>query len=269
MRSGDTALVVEPGYPEQAPPYAPAGARVLQWRAVERTGHKVDLDQIGELMLLEKPALVALCAPATPSGAGVPFEQLHALATRFPETALRASIKRTSRSAKTTRTSTCLPPEKHGVHSIARQRGGLSGVRVGYLIAHPAIAARIEACVQRSAPAQPHKPWPSRTRVTPGFLRESRTRMLADRARMGFVLQKLGLVTTPSVASFQLVRIARAAEVAAELLERHHVHVRECSASGLPDNIRFSGLLAEHEQRVEAALREVTERRKLRHGRDA
>jgi histidinol-phosphate aminotransferase len=100
------------------------------------------------------------------------------------------------------------------------------------------------------------------------FIAHSRQLVLGDRNRLAFVLSKLGLVFTPSVAPFLLLRMDRAAEVASELLTAHGIAVRECSSYGLPDHLRIAGLEEAVERRFETAMRAVIERRKLRHGRE-
>lgn len=268
LRASETALVVEPGHPELGAAVRACGARVLQWRSVERTGHRVDLDQIGELLLLEKPALVALCAPATPSGVSVPWDELHALAVRFPETRFVIDQSQLALSEDFADLERLPAGNMVCIRSLGKELG-LDGVRVGYMLAHPSIAARVEACrpaFSTSASAQAVALAAASDRT---YLDNARQRLLQDRARTSFVLQKLGLPLTPSVTSYQIVRIARAAEVADELLTQHRVHVHACGACGLPDHIRLSGVREADERTVEAALREVLERRKLRHGRDA
>ncbi len=90
VRSGDTVLTVEPGSPELGAAARHLGARVVQWRAVERSAHRVDLEQVGDLMGLERPAVVSLAAPTTPAGSPIPFRDLHAHRNRAPTAGTRA-----------------------------------------------------------------------------------------------------------------------------------------------------------------------------------
>jgi histidinol-phosphate aminotransferase len=100
-------------------------------------------------------------------------------------------------------------------------------------------------------------------------LASTRARMLEDRARLVGLLRELGLAPTPSVTASVLVRVARAGEVAGELLTGHGLAVRDCTAYGLPDHLGISGVPEAHEARVRAALSEVLTRRGLQAGREA
>jgi histidinol-phosphate aminotransferase len=147
---------------------------------------------------------------------------------------------------------------------------GVSGLRVGYLIAEAGLAAHFESCrasFTTSVLAQVAAQW-AMTEDCEAFVARSRQRLLEDRDRLAYVLDKLELTTTPSAAAFSLVRMTRAAEVASDLLAQHAICVRECSAFGIPDHLRVAGLPADAERRFERALREVMEQRKLLRGRD-
>lgn len=267
MRSGDTVLIVQPCPGELAAAARHVGARVVQWHAVERTGHRVDLEQIEELIALEKPAVVGLCGPATPTGASVPFANVKVLAARFADTYFVVDQSLLALSDDHDDLSLLPHDNVVCVRSLGKELG-VPGLRVGYALADAVIAERMESCrpaystssaAQAAALAAMHEGV---------YLAHSRERLLKERDRLSFVLGKLGLVSTPSVAPFLLVRMARAGEVAGELLENHRIAVRECSAYGLPDHLRISGLSDAAEKPFEAAMRAVMERRKLTHGRD-
>ncbi|HEX4352746.1 MAG TPA: aminotransferase class I/II-fold pyridoxal phosphate-dependent enzyme, partial [Polyangiales bacterium] len=82
---GSTVLAIEPSYPEFMIAAQQLGGRIVRWRSVERTGHRVDLEQVAELIALERPQVVSLCAPGSPTGASVRFDRLQPLAASFPE----------------------------------------------------------------------------------------------------------------------------------------------------------------------------------------
>src|SRR5262249_35101515 len=86
LPAGAVVLAIEPCHGEFSAAAGLCAARVTRWRSVERTGHRVDFEQIGELMRLEQPGVVTLCAPGSPTGASVPFGALCALASDFADT---------------------------------------------------------------------------------------------------------------------------------------------------------------------------------------
>jgi histidinol-phosphate/aromatic aminotransferase/cobyric acid decarboxylase-like protein len=264
---GDAVLSVEPGSQEFAAAARQYGARVVQWRAVERRGHRVELDQVAELMALEKPSVVSLCAPSTPSGASVAFAQLKNLATQFSDTRFVVDQSLLALSDDHADLELHAPDNVVCVRSLGKELG-LCGLRVGYALADPALVERAEAARPAFSTSAPAQAAAAAAMCEGAFVAESRERMLRDRDRLAFVLGKLGLATTPSVAAFAMVRVARAGEVAHELLAEHRILVHECSAYGLPDHVRISGVSEAAERQLERALRAVLERRKLTHGRD-
>jgi histidinol-phosphate aminotransferase len=236
---GSCVLTVEPGYPELRLAARQLGARSVQWRAVERTGHAVDIEQLAELMRLERPQLVSLCAPGCPTGRSVRFADIERLAARFPEA--HFVVNQSWLALSDDHRDACAAPHDNliCVRSLSKTFA-VPGARVGYLLAAPALAARIERvrpwfCVSSAAQQIALAACEADT-----FVAESRSKLHADRLRLAAALDALALTYTPSVAPFLLVRVARAAEVAGELRTRHGIALREAHAFGLPDHLRIS-----------------------------
>jgi histidinol-phosphate/aromatic aminotransferase/cobyric acid decarboxylase-like protein len=261
-------LAVTPGLGEFAAAARASGARVVQWRAVERTGHAVDLEQIRELMALEKPALVSVCAPAWPSGAPVRFESLQLLAADHPECTFVVDQSEIELSAQFEELTAAPPANVVCVRSIGTSLA-LVGLRIGYLWARPELCAYLNgrrpsfdtnSLAQRAAQA-----WASQTE----FIAGRRSRLLADRDRLSGIIKDVGLVATPSVTGALLVRVTRASEVAAELLARFSIGVCDCTPYGLPDHLRISGVGELPSAQLRTALEEVLSRRGIPGGREA
>jgi histidinol-phosphate/aromatic aminotransferase/cobyric acid decarboxylase-like protein len=260
-------LSIEPADSELVNAARRLGARVTRWRSVERTGHRVDLEQVAELMRLEQPQVVSVCAPGDPTGASVPFAQLSSLAASFPET--HFVVDQSGLSLSDDHADWVLPPPDNMIciRSLRRELA-LPGVRVAYAHASTALVTRIDAArppFSASSAAQALIAW---VMEHPEFADDSRERLAADRARLAALLDALGLVYTPSVAPFLLVRVARAEEVARELLEQHGVAVCDATRFGLPDHLRIAAVPAADAERLRAALARVTERRGLVGGRE-
>ncbi|HKU40662.1 MAG TPA: aminotransferase class I/II-fold pyridoxal phosphate-dependent enzyme [Polyangiales bacterium] len=262
------ALAVMPGPGELIAAARAGGARVVQWRAVERTGHAVDLAQVSELIALERPGLVNLSAPAWPSGARVPFEALQLLAAKHPD--LRFVVDQSELELSEQHAELTLPPPANVVcvRSIGKALG-LQGLRVGYLWADPALCTFLESRRPSfSTSSLAHTAaelWPRYGE----FIASCRSQLLEDRDRLGALLLELGLAPTPSVTGALLVRVTRASEVARELVVSHGIAVRDCSACGLPDHLRISGVAAADAPRLSQALRDVLARRGISGGREA
>lgn len=266
-RAGESVLSIMPGQTKLAQAARISGARTLQWRAVERTGHSVDLEQVAELIQLESPALVSLATPAAISGVTVAFSDVLALAARFPRSLFVIDQSELTLSDQHSDASIAPAENVVCVRSIGVELG-LPGLRAGFLWARPELCARlaeqrpgfaISAVVQAASEA---------AFADRSFVADGRLRLAADRARLAQLLSALELTASSSVAPALLVRIARASEVAEELLIEHRVAVRDCTAYGLPDHLRIAALTAEHEDRLRTALTAVLSRRKLRAGRE-
>jgi histidinol-phosphate/aromatic aminotransferase/cobyric acid decarboxylase-like protein len=268
LEPGATVLAVEPSYAEFTVAARQLGARVVRWRSVERTGHCVDLQQVGELMLLETAAVVSLCAPGNPTGSSVRFGELEQLAARFPETHFVVDQSLLALSDDHVDVLRLPPRNVLLVRSLSKEFG-LPGVRAAYLLAD----AQLAACVEASRPAfttsSQAQALIHAAMDEEAFSAASRSQLQVDRARLIATLDGLGLAYTPSVAPFQLVRMARASEVAAELLALHRIAVCDGTAFGLPDHLRISAVSADAAPRLTAALSDCTERRHLTHGREA
>jgi histidinol-phosphate/aromatic aminotransferase/cobyric acid decarboxylase-like protein len=267
LPAGAVLLAIEPSHTELSSSARQNTARVARWRSVERTGHRVDLEQVGELIRLEQPDVVSLCAPGSPTGASVPFRALCELASSFESSTF--VVDQSWLELSDDHADLELPPPQNVVCVRSLSRAfALPGLRAGYLLGSRANVVRIAATrpgMSASAPAQ------AAVRATldeQAFLAASRSQLQAGRERLARVLKELGLVFTPSVAPFLLVRIARAEEVSRELLERHRLAVCDATAFGLPDHVRIAALSEAAAPQLTAALGDVLARRGLVGGRE-
>jgi histidinol-phosphate/aromatic aminotransferase/cobyric acid decarboxylase-like protein len=268
LEPGAAVLAIEPSYPEFSVAARQLGARVLQWRSVERTGHCVDLRQVAELMLLETPAVLSLCAPGNPTGSSVRFSELDLLAARFPDTQIVVDQSFLALSDDHADLARLPATNVICIRSLSKEFG-LPGVRAAYLLADAKLAARIEATRPAFSTSSQTQAVVQAAMDEDAFSADSRLRLQADRARLTSTLDSLGLVYTPSVAPFLLVRVARASEVAAELLARHRIAVCDATPFGLPDHLRISAVSADAAVQLSAALTDSIASRRLTHGREA
>jgi histidinol-phosphate aminotransferase len=80
---------------------------------------------------------------------------------------------------------------------------------------------------------------------------------MREHARVGAAIARMGLWSAPSAANFVLVQVGdNAAQIFRSLLERGII-VRPMSGYGLPDCLRISIGLPEHNERLLAALAEL------------
>jgi len=260
-------LAIEPGESDHLARARRAGARVTRWRSVERTGHRVDLEQVAELMRLESPNIVSLAAPGSPTGASVPFAQLCRLAEQFPQTRFLVNQSWLSLSDDHADLELVPPDNVLCIRSLSVELA-LTGVRAGYVLGNARQLGELAATRPSFAASSVAQAVVQAAVQEPAFLNHSRQQLRADRARLAETLAALSLVHTPSVAPFLLVRVARAEEVTRELLEQHAVAVCDATPFGLPDHLRISSVDAPAAQRLRATLGEVLARRGLVRGRE-
>jgi threonine-phosphate decarboxylase len=267
LAAGTTLLTIEPSYPEFAVAARQQGARIVRWRSVERTGHCVDLAQVAQLIELEAPDVVSLCAPGNPTGSSLPFGELQALAARFPE--IRFVIDQSFLALSDDHADQYRLPSANMlcVRSLSKTLG-LPGVRAGYLLAAPDFTARVEAARPAFSTSAVTQAVTLAAMAEQSFIDASRQQLQSDRARLLELLDQQGLSHTPSVAPYCLVRMARASEVTHDLLAKHHIAVSDATQYGLPDHLRISAVSTTAAPQLAAALQECTQRRQLKAGRE-
>jgi len=257
VRPGQAVVVVEPTFGELAAAAATIGARLCEWRAGERDGFAIDLDAIAARVTAERARLVYLCAPNTPTGAGVAAAEVAVWARALPQALVLLDQSFLSLSEAFADAGVAMPANVIRLRSLTKEHA-IPGIRVGYAIAPPEIVALVEASrpawttsslAQAAALASTSPP-------VARFVAESREKILADRARLERSLRALGVAPAPSTAGFLLVPWPRAGELRDRLLRRHQILVRDCASFGLPGHLRLAARPAADRERLCDALTE-------------
>lgn len=255
VRRGTKVLMVEPTFCELRAAAATAGAHISEWRAAPARGFAIDLDAIAARARVEQPAVVYLCTPNTPTGAGLPARAVARWADANPQCHVVLDQSFLSLSDRFADADIAMPPNVIRIRSLTKDHA-IPGVRVGYLIASRGLVARIE----QQRPAWMTSAMAQAAAIVAcdeqAFVDESRRQILADRDRLAYALAGLGLPVIPSTAGFFLVRTGQAAELRHRLLARHHILVRDCASFGLPDYIRLASRPRPDRARLLRALAE-------------
>lgn len=206
----------------------------------------------------EKPALVLLCSPNNPTGASYPAESLAELLKEAPGLVAvdEAYAEFSSQTARG-----FLPEAENLVilRTFSKAWGG-AGLRLGYLLAAPRIAAQVRKAVL------PYNVSPLTAGLGALALRnplsfEERVRaVVAERTSFKERLGRLqGLLAYPSSANFILVRLEKVSAVSAfDALKRRGILVRDVShLPGLDRCLRITVGSPEENEAVLAALVEV------------
>jgi histidinol-phosphate/aromatic aminotransferase/cobyric acid decarboxylase-like protein len=253
VRAGTGVVIAEPTFCELRAAAAHAGGEIYDWRARPDDGFTIDLAALGQLIRDRAAAVAYLCAPGTPTGNAIPAAVVRDLAEAHPITTFILDQSFLSLSERFADVAIEQPSNVACVRSLTKDFA-IPGVRVGYVVAAPALIARLEqarpawttsAAAQAAAIAA----------CTSGeFVSASRARLLADRVELALGLAALGLPPAPSTTGFVVARVGDARGLRQRLLARHRVVVRDCASFGLPEYIRISARPAPERARLFAAL---------------
>ena len=253
VRAGTRVAIVEPTFCELRIAAEHAGGRIHEWRARPDDGFAIDLVAFGRLIAARGARVAYLCAPGTPTGTAVPARDVYALADHHPDTTFVLDQSFLSLSERFTDQDVAPPGNVACVRSLTKDHA-IPGVRVGYLVAAPALIARVE----RGRPAWTTSAAAQAAAIAAcaagGFVADSRTRLLSERRAFADQLAQLGTAPVPSTTGFLAVRTGDAAGLRQRLLTGHRILVRDCSSFGLPDHVRLATRPAAERDRLIAAL---------------
>ena len=253
IRPGTKVLMVEPTFCEFRAAAAAAGAELCEWRAVAEQGFALELDAIAARAAAERPAVVYLCTPNTPTGAGCAAADIARWAAANPQLTLVLDQSFLSLSERFADAEVAMPPNVVRIRSLTKDHA-IPGVRVGYLIGSREIAARVEdqrPAWMTSAMAQTAAVVACREHA---FVDDSRRKILDDRDQLAREVSRLGYVTVPSTAGFFLVHVGQARELRQRMLVRHRILLRDCASFGLPEYVRLASRPADDRARLIDAL---------------
>jgi len=260
LRPNDTTLVVGPSYGEYLHASRLAGAHLVEFRARPGAGFRPDLEALTTVIVSACPRLTWLCAPNNPTGIDLPATTIttlgEACATHGGLLILDrayAPLRRDGWSAPDPLAGAPPPGQIH-LYSLTKSYA-LAGLRLGYLIAAPELAARIGA----------HQPaWSVNSAAQAAglaalgaedFLASTLPRLWAASDALRAGLRDLGLDVWRDALPFMLVRTGDGAATRAALLRRGCV-VRDCASFGLPEWVRIAPRHPDDNARLLAAWKE-------------
>jgi histidinol-phosphate aminotransferase len=246
VRPGDHAVVATPAFGEYARAAALCGARIqfASLRADESDGDGGDVDAFIATIAKVQPRLVFIASPANPTGEVIPPETLQRVATACASSdTLFVLDQAYDAFADAPFDGPALPGHPNVVHlrSLTKEHA-LAGVRAGYAVAPPTVAAAIEAV---------RVPWAASTiaqvaavaALSSGAAEHvARTTAIlrAERARISLTCAAHGIGVRPSSTHYVLIRVGDAVAARARLLDCHDILVRDCASFGLREWVRVA-----------------------------
>lgn len=241
LRPGDRVVVIAPTYGEYAHASRLAGAQVLEMRAGEVARFQFEAEVLELMLARARPRLTWLCAPNNPTGVVAPPEAIQALADGCAAhggyLVLDRSYHDMQRSGSTPEQEG-YPPNVLRLHSLTKSYA-LAGLRLGYLLADPALIARVAAyqpawSVSSAAQAAGLAALDDRA-----FLTTTVPQLWAVSDELSAGVRSLGLAVWRTALPFMLVRTGDGAATRSTLLRRGCV-VRDCASFGLPEWVRVA-----------------------------
>ena len=264
---GRRGVVLAPAFGEYERALAASGARVdlvraeppaFEWRVRDVEAALADSSD------RPAPALLFVCRPSNPCLVSPPRDFVAALAARHPRTLIvvdEAFLPMFGGGEGDGDGVEPIPPAPNvAVLRSLTKVFALPGLRVGYLLAAPAVAAAVQACLPSwnvSAPAQ--AAGIVAARLLPDEAPRVRAAVAALRRALAGGLATLGLQPVGAGGPFILYQRPDAAVLCAALAERG-VRLRHGASFRLPEHIRIGVRPAPEQQRLLAIWRELDHR---------
>ena len=264
---GRRGVVLAPAFGEYERALAASGARVDLVRA-EPPAFEWRLRDVEAALAAgadgPAPALLFVCRPSNPCLVSPPRDFVAAIAARHPRTLVvvdEAFLPMFSGGDGDGDGVEPIPsaPNVAVLRSLTKVFA-LPGLRVGTLLAAPAVAAAVQACLPSwnvSAPAQ--AAGIVAARLLPDEAPRVRAAVAALRRALADGLAALGLQPVGAGGPFLLYQRPDAAALCAALAERG-VRLRHGASFGLPEHIRIGVRPAPEQQRLVAIWRELDHR---------
>lgn len=256
LRASDPVIVVEPTFGEYAAAAAIMGARVCAFHTYPEDSFALDVDAFLEHAQRVNPRLIFLCNPNNPTGVYLDYDTVERVLRACPDTlvVLDEAFVRFVAAAWPARA--LLDYDNLLILRSLTKDYALTGLRVGYALAHPAIISALAA-------VQP--PWSVNALAQAAALaalpdeEHLRASLVAlQRARDALVddLAQIRMYAVPSHVHFFLLPVPSAADWTRQLLD-HDILVRDCTSFGLPTFIRIATRRPEENAQLLTALAEI------------
>ena len=253
LAPGDAAVVCEPAFSELAAAVVHAGATVVACRARAEEGFRDDPAVAVDLARRTGARVVALCTPASPTGTLVRAQRLAALAAATPDLVFVLDQSFLALCTHAEDSTAPMPDNVVCVRSLTKEHA-IPGVRVGYLIAPPALAARVASARPAWTVGSAAQAAAVAAVAADDAVAEVRARLLREAAALDGALAELGYPILPSETTYFVVRVGDGAAFRRALLCGHGVLVRDCASFGMAAWVRVGARGGDDARRIVAGF---------------
>ncbi len=236
---GDRVLIPAPSYGEYATSCRLAGAEITSPLAAEACDFRLDVTALVKSIRDAPPRAVFIGSPNNPTGEYLDADALHAIADAARESLVVIDEAYASLADGSWKSRELAARRNVIIIRSMTKDYALAGLRLGYALSHPDIAAllaRLRPPWSVSAPAQAAG---IAALATPGYAAACRPRLNRARNYLMRRFGELGYRVIPSAANFFLVRVGDGAGFRRALLERGLL-VRDAASFGLPAYVRIA-----------------------------
>lgn len=253
------ALSVGPTYGEYARLAALHGADLSELRA-SAPSFRPPVSALAQELHDSRPAVAFLCDPNNPTGKAVGRRAYVHLLDALRSPRMRSSLLVIDQSFAPFAAARLPESDLIATRRVLLVRSltkllAVPGVRVGYVIGHPLLLARLRAV---------RDPWAvgahaiAVAAVASWTLSPARRRRIAAwRRSLADGLRAHGLRPHRSVTNFVLVEVGAAAPAVVQRAARRRIAVRSCASFGLPEFVRLAVRPPHEQARLLAALGEI------------
>lgn len=235
LRPGDRVLLVAPCFGEYARAAAACGAEVVSWWAPPEADVALDVASVAAAATAADAALGILARPASPTGIGVPVEDVSALVASTPRTTWVVDEAFLGLADD--------PQSVAGgqavvVRSLTKELG-LAGLRIAVADAPPETAAALRALTPPWAVSAPALAAAVAGLADTAHRTANRSAARRGREALTATFAAAGVATTAATANFVCARVGDVTEFS-HALQRRGIAVRDCAGFGMPGWVRIA-----------------------------
>lgn len=265
LAPGDALVLCEPAFSELGAAAVHAGASVVSCRGGAEQGFRVDPEAAVRMARGHGARVVALCMPASPVGDLPSITPLIGLVARNPDVTFVLDQSFLALSTRPEASAVATPDNAVCIRSLTKEHA-IPGVRVGYLLAEPGLARRLEIARPAWTVGSAAQAAAVAAVGAADFVATSRARLLADAAALARALRALGYAVLPSQTTYFVAQVGDAAAFRHALLREHRVLVRDCTSFGMPDWVRVAARGGDAARRIVAGFAALAARFAVRSG---
>ena len=239
FRKGDPVLLLEPTYGDYEIACRMAGARLVKHRAKEEDNFMPKIEDVADLIKKHRPRGVFICNPNNPTGKYFSRHEIEIVRDATGDSLLILDEAYIAFVEKSWNSVDLMARGNMVVLRSMTKDYGLSGLRLGYAVAHREIIDNL----RRVCP-----PWNvniiaqkvgAAVLEKGKYLEQSQLKIREAKRFLTNELSRLGFKVLPSDANYFLVKVGNARSFRHALLRRGII-VRDCSSFGLAEYVRIA-----------------------------